>query len=306
MHKRNVRRSGLDLERFDWDQLRTLLACARAGNLGEAANRLGSDPSTVSRRLTRLEDTLGVSLFDRGRHGIVMTAAGEQVVPATEELARSIQRLAAAVGAVEAVAEGVVRISAPPGVSDSFLAPLAVELHRRHPKIQLDIDARVSVVDLTRGEADLALRTIRPRSGDLVMTRLAKVRSLPVAAPAYARELGTLKRVDDARWIFWGHELAHLAEQEWLATHVKAPPVLRTSHYATQIAATHAGLGLMLVPEPYLEVHGLVAVPPGRALAAAWNKLPVGELWLVGHRALRDVPRVAAVWELLVERMTIR
>jgi len=138
------------------------------------------------------------------------------------------------------------------------------------------------------------------------MTRLAQVRSRPVACPAYATELGTLRRTTDARWIGWGPELAHLPEQRWLTTHVSAPPVLRSSHHGTQIAAARAGLGVVLLPEPYHALHGLTPIAPGRALAPAWRALPVGELWLVGHRALREVPRVAAVWELIAERLTLR
>jgi DNA-binding transcriptional LysR family regulator len=208
-------------------------------------------------------------------------------------------------GGVEAEAEGTVRVTAPPGVADAFLVPLVAELRARHPRITLELDARVSVVDLTRGEADLALRTIRPRSGALVMTRLAEVRSVPMASAAYARELGALRAIDDARWIHWGRDLAQLPEQRWLDAHAHGAPALRTSHMSSQIAAAHAGVGAVLLPEPYAEVHELVAVRPGRALQGAWATLPIGELWLVGHQALRFVPRVAAVWELIVARLTL-
>jgi len=301
LHKRNEQ---IRLDRFDWDQVRTLLACARAGHLRGAAVRLGTDASTVSRRLSRLEDELGLRLFERGRHGLVATAAVEHLVPAAEEVERSMQGVARAVGAVEAEAEGVVRLTVPPGVADAFVAPLVAELHARHPRIQLELDARVSVVDLTRGEADLALRTIKPRSGELVVTRVAVTRSVPMASPAYTRELGVLRRADDARWIMWGSDLAHLPEQRWLDAYVSVAPVLRTSHFPSQLAAARSHAGVVVVPEPYGPVTGLVPLTPGRGLRSAWSELPNGELWLVGHQALRNVPRVAAVWELLVARLT--
>ncbi|MBA3542761.1 MAG: LysR family transcriptional regulator, partial [Deltaproteobacteria bacterium] len=210
------------------------------------------------------------------------------------------QRLAAAAGSIESAAEGVVRITAPPGVADAFIAPALVELYRRYPLIRIELDARIAVVDLTRGEADLALRSIRPTGGDLVMVRLAQVRSVPMANRAYATELGTLRSLEAARWIMWGPDLAHLPEQRWLDHHVEVTPTLRTSHFPSQLAAAVAGLGAVVAPEPYAAVHGLVALEHSRGLAEAWRALPVGELWLVGHRALREVPRVAAVWEFLV------
>lgn len=290
------------LEHLDWDQVRTFLACARAGQLGAAATRLAMDTSTASRRLARLEAELGLTLFERSRQGLTATAAAEQLLPAAEAMEAAMHRLASAAGTIESEAEGVVRIAAPPGIADAFVAPMLVELHARYPKIRIELDARVAVVDLTRGEADLALRTIRPTGGDLVMTQVAQVRSIPMASAAYARELGALRDLGHARWIFWSAELAHLPEQRWLDHHVEAMPVLRTSHFQSQIAAVKTGLGLALLPEPYAAIHDLVAVEHTRGLAAAWRALPTSELWIVGHQALRHVPRVAVVWEALLAR----
>jgi DNA-binding transcriptional LysR family regulator len=81
------------------------------------------------------------------------------------------------------------------------------------------------------------------------------------------------------------------------------PLVMRTSHFASQLAAARAGLGVVIASAPYGKT-GLVPVQPAAALAEAWDALPTGSLWLVGHRALRGVPRVAAVWSFILE--TIR
>src|SRR5262245_44519360 len=112
------------LETLDWDQVRVFLAIARAGQLAGAAARLGLDVSTVSRRLDRLEGDLGVHLFDRTREGTVPTASAEAMLPAAEDMERSLAQFAAAVDAIETTAEGVVRMTAPPGVADAFIAPL--------------------------------------------------------------------------------------------------------------------------------------------------------------------------------------
>jgi DNA-binding transcriptional LysR family regulator len=74
--------------------------------------------------------------------------------------------------------------------------------------------------------------------------------------------------------------------------------------FAAQLTAAAAGIGLLLAPEPYLPRFGLVAVRPGRALASAWASLPLSELWLVGHVALRRVPRVAVLWDFLLAELT--
>lgn len=291
------------MQGVDWDQVRVFLAVMRARSLAGAAARLAMDVSTVSRRLDRLEDDLGVALFDRTRDGTLPTANAEQMLPHAEEIELGVMRFASAGAQVETAIEGVVRLTVPPGVADAFVAPALVPLLARHPKLVIELDASVSYADLTRREADLALRVVRPTSGELVVTRLVATRDLPMASPAYAEQLGRLRRLSDARWLTWGSDLAHLPGARWLRE--QAPeivPVLRTSHFGSQLAAARAGLGAVVLPEPYL-LTGLVAVAHGRALREAWEALPTSELWLVGHRALRNVPRVAAVWEHLASSL---
>lgn len=289
---------------LEWDQIRLFLAVMRASSLAGAAARLGLDTSTVSRRLDRLEARLGVALFDRARDGTRPTAVAEQMLPRAEEIELGVARFSTVSAQVETEVEGVVRLTAPPGVADVFVVPLLVELHRRHPALRIELDASVSYADLTRREADLALRVMRPTSGELVVTRVVTTRDLPMTSPPYARELGKLRRLADARWLAWGEDLGHLASARWLADHAPdVAPALRTSHFASQLAAARAGLGVVILPEPYL-ASGLAPVTPARSLAPAWAALPSTELWLVGHRALRSVPRIAAVWGLLVERLS--
>jgi len=285
---------------LDWDHARVFLAVAKTGQLSAAAARLGLDISTVSRRIDRLELALGAHLFDRTREGTLLTAAAELMLPAAEAMEQAMSGFVGAIGQIETVAEGVVRLAAPPGVADAFLAPLLAQFHRNYPRVRVDLEAAVSYADLTRREADVAVRVQRPKSGDLVVTKLVSTRAVPMTSPDYARELGALKRFTDARWIGWAPDLAHIPSARWLTTHAgNIPPVLRTSHFASQLSAASAGLGVVIAPEPYVHVTELVPVKPGRALAKAWAELPVEELWLVGHRALRDVPRVAALWEFL-------
>lgn len=290
------------MQHIDWDQVRLFLAVMRGRSLAAAGGRLEMDVSTVSRRLDRLEQDLGVTLFDRTREGTRPTALAEQLLADAEEIELGITRFAAAGERVETKVEGVVRLTVPPGISDVFVAPHLPELRRRHPSLVLEIDATISYADLTRREADVAIRTTRPTSGDLVVTKLVTTRERPVTSKAYARELGELKRLEDARWIAWGSDLAHLPGARWLREHgPSVVPVLRTSHFQTQIAAARAGLAVMLAAEPYESV-GLVPVAHARSLAEAWAALPTGDVWLVGHRALRSVPRVAAVWEFVLEK----
>lgn len=293
-----------DLSSLDWDHARVLLAVARSGQLAGAAERLGLDLSTVSRRLHKIEAELGLHMFERGKDGTTLTAAAEAMVPAAEEAERALAGFLGAANAAETVAEGVVRLAVPPGVADVFVAPLLARFFTLHPQVRVELSASVAYADLTRHEADLAVRTTRPQSGDLVVKRVVTTRALPMTSPAYAAALGRLKKMSDARWIVWGQDLGHLPVARWLSTHAGAvAPILTTSHFASQVSAAEAGLGVALIPEPFRHLRNLVPVTPSRRLQPAWAALPEEGLWLVGHRALRRVPRVAVLWEFLAEQL---
>ena len=173
-------------------------------------------------------------------------------------------------------------------------------------------------VDVRDGELKIAMLGDTARiqkfaasagKGQLTLLGDASLGAAPRAelltAPAYAAELGTLRRWGDARWITWGDDLMHIPSGQWLARAlVGVTPVLRSSHFASQLAAAAAGLGVVLAVEPFRHVHRLAAVALARPLRAQLAELPDDELWLVGHRALRGVPRIAALWDFLVEAFT--
>lgn len=286
---------------FRWDDARVLLALVREGTLSAAGARLGVNASTISRRLDALEEGLRARLFDRTPDGARPTAAAEQLFPLAEQMERAAMALAQASEARELRAEGEVRVSAPPGVAEHVLAPALVRLHARHPGIRVRLDSRVAYVDLTRREADLALRATRPSAGDLVAVKLGTSPEVIVASHERAKELGTLRDLGATPWITWDEDLAHLPVARWVAAHVPASAVvLRTSSIGAQLTAVASGLGVAWLPRPYVTYRDLAVVRLSKKLAAL-ERPPDGSAWLVGHRALRDVPRIAAVWDWIVE-----
>jgi DNA-binding transcriptional LysR family regulator len=281
-----------------WQDVPIFLAVYRHRTLAAAAARLGLDTSTASRRIAALEASLGTRLFDRTREGLSPTRAAEQVLAAAEAMEAAHARLTRDATEVEAAAEGVVRISAAPGVASVFVAPALAKLRAAHPRISIELDASVAPRDLTRHEADLALRSVKLAGADLVATKLATTPWVAACAPGAVKK--PITRWDALPWIAWDRDLASLHVSRWLVQHVpRADVALRTSDYASQLAAAASGLGIVMAPLAYLAPANLAAVPIAPALradAAAW---PIDDLWLVGHRALRDVPRVAAVWAFM-------
>jgi len=289
---------------LQWDDVRMFLALCRSQTVGRAAAALGVDASTVSRRLAALEAAVDAVLFERGRHGIALTKAAEDLVPVAEEIEQAVLQFGRAAEGLEREVAGVVRVTCPADVAEVVVVPCLGELLTRHPALRIELDPSEAVLDLTRREADIALRVVRPTRGDLLVTRLLSLRWVAVAAPAVAGQLGTLRNWSDAAWIGWGERSAHVGPARWLEAHVRdVQPVVRSDSLRLQLAALTQGLGVGLMPEPSVQHYGLTPVKFAASLREAAAQWPTNELFLVTHRVLRDVPRVRVVWDLLVERV---
>ena len=287
-----------------WDDVRLFLALCRAPTARDAAAALSVDASTVSRRLSALEEELGAVLFDRGRDGLAATAAAEGLLPVAEQIEEAVLRFAHAADGLEREPSGTVRITCPPDVAEVALAPLLGELLAKHPELTIEIEPGEAVLDLTRREADIALRTVRPTRGDLVATRVLRARWVLVASRKLARRLGVLRSWEGAPWVTCGERFSGLPSARWLQKHAPGALVLvRSDSLAVQLAVVAAGTAMALVPEPSVRHYGLRPVKLSPALEPASAEWPVDDLYLVTHRALRSVPRVRAVWEFLVQRL---
>jgi len=272
-----------------------ILAVADEGSASRAAQRLGTTTATVLRRIASAEAVLGVSLFDRLPTGMKGTAALVTVLPWAERLATSIDGMQRDVSGLDVRPRGHVRVTGPPTVASHVLAPESYRLHARYPDLVVEFATAVPILDLGQREADGALRGRAPTDGDLMVKRLGDYDVVPVCAPALAeRHRGAPEALP---WITWERSLVRTLEVQWLARAVpEARIVLRASDLATLLHAARAGVGVLLAPKRIAAREGgLVQVPiPGATL-------PRGTTWLVTHRALRPVPRVAAVWDWIVE-----
>ncbi len=279
---------------FPWDDLRIFLAVFREGSLTAAAKVLGANQSTVSRRLTALEAALGKALFDRLPEGTKATALAEALLPAAERAEEATIELSRVVAGHELEAKGEVRLASVPDLLRTMLAPRLPSLYAAHPKVLLTLLGSSALVDLNRREADLAIRFVKPTHGDLVMRPLMSLPFQVMASPAYLAKRGPVARWSDLDWIGWDDSLAHLPEMSWMRENTAGQPRLRSNDFGTQRSAAEAGVGAFLSAGP--PSANLVVV----VAAERGTPLPLVRSWLVGHRALRDVPRVKAVWEWLI------
>ena len=281
---------------LDWDDLRRVLAIARAGSLVGAAGALGVDHSTVFRRLNAMERALGTKLFERLPEGYRPTEAGERLVAAAERIEAETLALDRDLAGRDARLHGRLRVTASETLAFRVLTDEIARFRERHPGIQVELVIDNRALDLTRREADVALRAARPSQGDLFGRKLADIRwSLYGARDRLQDRDLPLAPEDLARWplIGWGEAALPVRAAAWLDERAAGAVVYRSSSLVNQLVAARAGIGLAVLP-------GYLA-DPEPALLRALGPIPelTTELWLVTHKSLKETARVRAFMDIV-------
>ncbi len=285
---------------LDWGHLRFFLELSRTGSLSRAARRLGVDRNTVARRVAALEEELGLSLFERGPQGWTRTDAGDELAALASHIEEDVLELARHADARDRAVSGAVRLTSAAHIANHLLAPAMPALLERHPRLLIELAVDQRTFDLTRREADLAVRLGRPRDAGLVMRKLSDVAYRLYASRAY---LGAHRRtvdLDADAFVGFEESLAGTPQERWLA---KVAPerrvVFRCNSTASLQTAARVGVGVAVLP--------CFMADGDAGLVRLEGPEPVPhELWLLVHGDLRRTPRVRAVIEwidALVERV---
>jgi DNA-binding transcriptional LysR family regulator len=169
----------------NWDDLRYFLAVARTGTLSAAAKQLGTEHATVARHIQALEEELDSRLFHKSHSGYGLTATGERLLAGAEAIESAYVCATAAVSSEGQTISGMVRIGAPDGFGNVFLAPRVRTLTDRHPQLEIEILASARPFSLLKREADIAISHLSPDQMRLVSRRLTDFRMYVYASRAY-------------------------------------------------------------------------------------------------------------------------
>jgi DNA-binding transcriptional LysR family regulator len=237
----------------DWNDHRLVLAVARAGSLAGAAKALGVDHSTVFRRLVSLEARLGLALFERGPGGFYgPTEAGARAAAAAERMEGEALGLARDLTGLDQRLSGRLRVTCSETLAYRLLTPWVARFRAAHPGVVIELAVDSRVLDLSRREADVALRVARPREGDLWGRKLADVAWTVYGARDYLAAVPALSGPADlARHplIGWEEGMSGVNAAAWLAEAAPAEAVVyRTGSLVNQFVAARAGIGLAALP----------------------------------------------------------
>jgi DNA-binding transcriptional LysR family regulator len=275
-----------------WDDVRVFLAVQRTGSHKQAARLLAVDATTVSRRVAALEEALGTRLLLRTPDRLQATRAGELLAERAERMEAEALAGERELSAADARLEGTVRITAADGLLHYVLLPALADFRRLHPAVRVDFIADNRELDLSRREAEVAVRLTRPREPALVARRLGELRMSLFASPEYVERRGAPRNVSALSahdFIGFDAALDALPQVKWLRRTVREPHyVVRANTTTAQALACAEGHGIALLPvfvganEPRLRRLMPRLVGPTR------------ELWAVSHVDLRANARVEA------------
>ena len=276
---------------WSWDDLRLALAIHRTGSLAGAARSLGVNHSTVFRRLNALEQEIGVRLFDRLATGYRATAAGEQMAEAAERMEQEALALDRELTGRDHQLAGSVRVTSSESLAFRLLTDHLAAFRQRHPGIIVELTIDNRMLSLSRREADVALRPVRPSQADLFGRKLAGVAwGLYGAVGRFADATG----LDGCPLIGWEEGATQIRAAAWIRAAGQSDAIVyRSNSLINQLLAARAGIGLAVLPCYLADPE-----PALRRITAPIEEL-AGELWIVTHADLRKTARIRAFMEVV-------
>ena len=277
-----------------WTDLQHVLAVADAGSLAAGARTLGVNHTTVLRRVLAFEKALGVKLFARSPTGYALTGAGEEIAAAARAMQDTVHDVERKIAGRDLRLTGSVRVTTADTLAHSILPAAIATFARAHPGIALELTTMPGMANLSKRDADVAVRPTTSPPSHLVGRRAAAVAIALYASPAYLAHTPARRPLDRHAWVAPDDSLAGTTIARWMARELSVTPAVRADTLITLAHLAVAGFGVCALP-CYLadRMRGLVRVRGPVAEMAL-------ELWVLTHEDLKGTARIRAVMDHLV------
>lgn len=281
----------------DWSDFKVVLALGRGGSVAGAARILGVDGSTISRRLAAAEQAMGAVLIVRGGREFAFTAEGKATLAAAEAMETAVNAASAAVRVAKTDLQGIVKIACQPSAI-YFLMPFQNIVTQSYPGLGVELVSGRAPVDLAKGDADIAVRNVRPTDLDLIVRHRFEWGSCVYAAKSYLEAHGhptSHSEVAHQKLVRYHQNFLHLAAFNWIEQFADpAQPAIRADSIdmARSLIASGGGIGVLFCTVGDT-TPGLVRV----------FEAPIDQTacWIVYHESARGSARMKAVLDLLIE-----
>jgi DNA-binding transcriptional LysR family regulator len=276
---------------LSWDEFRLVKAIADARSLVGAAEGLGLNHSTIFRRLGAVEQALGARLFERSRSGYQPTAAGEEMVALATTMSDSVVEFERRVAGRDVKPSGELRVTTVDTMAVYVLPPIFARFRQLNPDVHLDVIIASQQLNLSRRDADVAIRASNEPPETLIGRRIGAIRWAIYASPQLAAEYGA-EIVEKAPWVGFGDHLGSPAGKRWTERNIgQRRLVCRVNSVLSMAEAIAASAGAGVLP---------CFIGNNRAdlvrLPHPLTELDI-DLWVLTHPDLRHSARVRAFTE---------
>ena len=274
-----------------WDDLKYVLAIAKAGSITKAAKTLKVTHSTVSRRLAGMEERLGTRLFERHPEGFLPTTAGQEALEAAHRVEAEVLALDTRITAHDAELEGSLRVTAAQLLFQAQLAEIMSAFAERHPRIELEMIAANEILSLHRREADIAIR-VTDKPDENLFGRLATgQRRAFYMSKGFAAKMESVFAVNPDQpplpcvtFAWWGRGVPREIRSRYPGAYIN----LVADDMIALHAAVKAGMGIGRMPcflgDPDPDLVRVPGHEPSRYF----------DIWLLTHPDLKNVARIRA------------
>ncbi|WP_183233337.1 LysR family transcriptional regulator [Bradyrhizobium sp. CIR3A] len=281
---------------MDWDRIRIFLEVARTGQIRGAAKRLGLDHSTVARQLNALELDLGSKLLVRAINGSSLTPAGAALLTTAERVESEFLRVGSQLKPATENLTGTVRVGAPDGLGNYFLAPRLGAFAAANPGLTIQLEPLPRKFSLARREADVVVTLERPTEGRLICTKLTDFTLSLYGSEDYVGRSAPIRDPDDLSnhlLITYIDDIVYSSALHYASSFNKTAHRYECGSVMGQVEAVRAGHGVGVLHDyaaaRFLELRRLLP-----------NHSFVRSYWLISHPDSHDTPRVRAVHQQIV------
>lgn len=284
---------------IEWDDFRLVKMIAEHRALGPAADALKLNHSTVFRKLNQLEEHLGTRVFERSRAGYSLTAAGEEMLVIASQMAESVNDFERRIAGMDARPSGELRVTTTDTLFSHLLAPIFAAFREQYPGITLDVIVESRALNLSRRDADVAIRASSDPPETLVGRRIAPIVWAPYARAGTATDGNVYD--SEMNWIGFGEPISASNAGRWFMGRVPHSRIVMTASSVAAIAqGIEVGLGCGFLP-CFVgdQMPSLARIGPAVPNIAS-------HLWLLTHADLRGSVRTRAFLDFIGTELTRR
>lgn len=287
------------LDNLNWNDLKYLVVVSQNNTLPEAAKVLKVNQSTVFRRINQLEETVGVKLFIRSNDGYKLSPVGEEILGYAEEIVGRIADIQLTLNNQSSELSGQVNLTVPHNFGYHMLPKYIYEFQTQYPDIIINLHISNDDCDLSKREADLAIRACSEPPYDLVGKHLFSLPWCAYASDSYLEVYGKPSKTEDLNHhkIISSHvNLSSLPAFKWIRDNI--PPsyiTARSNDLISMSALAEEGVGIAILPtdQAKAKLNQLFAI----------NAIQPSELWLLFHPDMRNCKRLKVFKNYLIEKL---